>query len=291
MRYVDRAGLLVIAAATLWGTTGTAQALGPPNTTPLGVGATRLVIGGAGLIVVAKLRGCLKLPRAAPFGSLALAGIGMAAYQPLFFGAVARTGVALGTVVAIGSAPVFTGLFSFWLDRWRPHTSWLVATASALSGILLISGLPLNADSVGIALAAGAGLAYAVFVVGSKVVLRSMAPMGAMAWGFGLAAALSLPMLFYADVSWVFDARGGAMAAWLGVVATAVAYVAFGHGLRSTEVPNATTLTLAEPLTAGALGVALLGERPGMWGWLGMLLIFFGLTLLSWRGWERSDPG
>ena len=41
--------LAVIAAAVLFGTTGTSQALGPDGTTPLGVGAVRLLIGGTAL--------------------------------------------------------------------------------------------------------------------------------------------------------------------------------------------------------------------------------------------------
>jgi hypothetical protein len=40
----------VLRAAALFGTTGTAQALGPAATTPLGVGAARLVIGGLALL-------------------------------------------------------------------------------------------------------------------------------------------------------------------------------------------------------------------------------------------------
>ena len=39
-------------------------------------------------------------------------GACVAAYQATFFAAVDDTGVAVGTVVAIGSAPVFTGLLA-----------------------------------------------------------------------------------------------------------------------------------------------------------------------------------
>ncbi len=41
--------LAVLAAALLFGTTGTVEALGPDDTTPLSVGAVRMVIGGTGL--------------------------------------------------------------------------------------------------------------------------------------------------------------------------------------------------------------------------------------------------
>ena len=49
------AAVLVILAAVLWGTTGTAQELGPEGIDPLVVGWVRLAIGGAGLVAVAAL--------------------------------------------------------------------------------------------------------------------------------------------------------------------------------------------------------------------------------------------
>ncbi len=45
--------IAILAAAVLFGTTGTAQALGPHETTPLAVGVMRMVVGGTGLAVVA----------------------------------------------------------------------------------------------------------------------------------------------------------------------------------------------------------------------------------------------
>jgi DME family drug/metabolite transporter len=50
----------VLLAAALFGTTGTAQALGPSCTIPLGVGAARLVIGGLALLAVLPVVGARK---------------------------------------------------------------------------------------------------------------------------------------------------------------------------------------------------------------------------------------
>jgi DME family drug/metabolite transporter len=44
---------------------------------------------------------------------------------------------------------------------------------------------------------------------------------------------------------------------------------------------TAVTLSLAEPLTAGLLGVYLLGEQLAPAGWMGILLLFGGLALIS----------
>ena len=129
--------LQVLAAATLFGTTGTAQALGPSGTTPLGVGAARLVVGGAALVLVLpwvggsrRAAGRLVLTR---WGLLA--GVMTAFYQVCFFAGVARAGVALGTLVTIGSGPVFTGLLSWVLLRERPGRAFVLATLLALAGL------------------------------------------------------------------------------------------------------------------------------------------------------------
>ncbi|MFQ5437137.1 MAG: EamA family transporter, partial [Anaerolineae bacterium] len=52
--------LLVIAAAILWGTTGTSQALAPAAATPLTIGALRLAIGGLALLGLALANGRLR---------------------------------------------------------------------------------------------------------------------------------------------------------------------------------------------------------------------------------------
>ncbi len=50
---------MVLIAALLWGTTGTARALAPSSATPLSVGAIRIAIGGALLVALALARGTL----------------------------------------------------------------------------------------------------------------------------------------------------------------------------------------------------------------------------------------
>ncbi len=131
----------VLAAAVLFGTTGTAQALGPDGASPLGVGAVRLAVGGLALLLVLPLvggtaRAAVGLWRT-PVGLLA--GLCTALYQVCFFAAVDRAGVALGTLVTIGSGPVFAGLLGAVLLRERVETSWLVATGTCVGGLALLS--------------------------------------------------------------------------------------------------------------------------------------------------------
>src|SRR3954447_7310517 len=93
----------VLLAAVLFGTTGTAQALGP-SASPLTVGAVRIAVGAALLLLVQRLAARGSAGRW-PLGPQLLGAIGVAGYQLCFFAAVKDTGVAVGTVVALGSAP------------------------------------------------------------------------------------------------------------------------------------------------------------------------------------------
>lgn len=273
-----RAALWLLAAAVLWGTTGTAQALGGAEGSPLAVGAMRLLLGSAGLW----LFGARAMVRP-PWRWLTVGGVAMAVYQVAFFTGVARAGVALGTVVAIGSAPVVAGLLAWAARREPPTARWWAATALAVVGVALIAGRPEEVDQGGVIFAVLAGVAYAVATLASKYLLDVMAPTAAMAAMFGVAAVLLLPLLAGADLGWLTTPGGLLAALWLGLGATTASYIAFARGLRHATVGQATTIALAEPATATLLGFLLLAERPPLPAWAGIGLVITGLTILSPR--------
>lgn len=278
-----RAALWLITAAVLWGTTGSAQALGGAEDSPLTVGAMRLVIGSVGLIIF----GARSMVRP-PVRWLAVGGIAMAVYQVAFFSGVARAGVALGTVVAIGSAPIVAGLLAWFARKEPPAGRWWLATVLAVVGVALIAGQPQDVDIAGVGSAVLAGVAYAVATLASKYLLDRMAPTAAMAAMFGVAAVLLLPLLPGAEMGWLTRPQGVAAALWLGLGATTAAYVAFARGLQGATVGHAATMGLAEPATATLLGVVLLAERPPPAAWIGVALVGAALVALSSRQRART---
>lgn len=273
----------ILCGAALWGTTGTAQALAPAGAQPLAVGALRLVTAALALGVILLVRRKGGAARQVALHKALLAATCMAAYQVLFFAGVEATGVAVGTVVGIGSAPVAAGLLGLLFRAERPDWRWVTATLLAVAGsVLLISARgEMHVDPMGLALAVGAGLAYATFSLVSKDLLQQQPVEVVMTVVFGLGALLLFPLLFTQPLAWALEARGAAVVLWLGVMATALAYLLFGIGLRHTAVSTAITLSLAEPLTAGLLGVLLLGEQLSAAGWAGLALILAGLVVVS----------
>jgi DME family drug/metabolite transporter len=91
-------------------------------------------------------------------------GFGVAAYQPLCFNAVSRTGVAMATFLAIGVAPVVTGLARWLLGRQRPSRRWWLATGIACGGVgfLSLGGGRLSLSVVGVLVAVAAGACYSL---------------------------------------------------------------------------------------------------------------------------------
>ncbi len=276
---------LVLIASVLWGTNGTAQALAPEGALPAVIGALRLAVGGALLMAFAAWRGGFRQGGRWPLMITLLAGASIAAYQLCFFAAVVRTGVAVGTVVAIGSSPVLAGMIGYLARHEKPTRTWAIATTLAVigCGLLLAAGSSIQVDLVGVLLAIGAGGAYACFAVVSKTLLEKHPPEAVMAAAFCVGAVLLLPLLPGADLTWLAQPAGFGVVLHLGVVTLALAYTVFAYGLQRVPVATATTLTLAEPLTASMLGVFFLREHLTAQAVLGIGLIFAGLGLISIR--------
>ncbi len=286
MARTDRAGpLLVLTAAVLWGSSGVAQELGPPGITPPSVAAFRVLLGGVLLLaVVVGLQGRQRLAEVVRDGRgpALLASIAMAGFQLGYFGGIRLTGVAVGTLVAIGSAPVAAGLLDLLRGR-APGLRWLAATLVTVVGAGLLLVPADGADAVrpaGVALALLAGASYATYTVASKGLIETgVTTTAAMAMPFVGASVVLLPTLLFVDVAWAATARGLAVIVWLGVVGIATGYTLFALGLRRIEAARATTLTLAEPLTAALLAVVVLDERLTGAALVGAALMGLGLLL------------
>jgi drug/metabolite transporter, DME family len=278
----------VLTAAICFGTTGTVQAIGPAAS-PVAVGAARIVLGGALLVAIARALG-VRMPR--PSATVLGVAVAIVVYQLAFFAAVKLTGVAVGTVVAIGTGPAAAGLLGRLVNGERLSGRWALATACAAAGVLLLAGEGgRTVDPAGIALAVAAGAGYAACTVLSKrLLIAGHGPEGVMAAGFGGAAVLLVPVLLLAGPGFLGDPAGLGMALYLGAIPTALAYVLFSRGLRSLSSGETATLVLAEPLTAALLGIVALGEQPSLAAAIGAALVLAGLVVLA-AGGRRAPAG
>lgn len=282
---------LILAAATLWGTTGTVASFAPAGASPLAIGAGTMGIGGlltlalAGRSALAVLRRGPQVLRWALLGAL-----GVVIYPLAFYTSMAWAGVAVGTVVSLGCAPVFAALLERVLDGAVLTRRWVAATGAAAGGcaLLVVAGGhgPSDGARVPAAVALGllAGAAYAGYAYYAGRLIRhghsSRAAMGAL---FGLGAVLLVPLFALTGGELLASDRGLAVVGYLAVIPMCLAYLLFGAGLVRVRASAATVLTLFEPVVAAALGVAVVGERLNPWGWGGVALVVAGLLMLTVR--------
>jgi len=283
MQWLKQGHLFILGAAILFGTAGTARAFAPEGMGPAFIGALRLAIGGPTLLAIAAATPRQHAPTAGlPLGMTLLAVAGVCLFQVCFFAAIIRTGVAVGTLVAIGSAPVAAGLLEAIIYRVPVTPRWIAAACLSIGGcsLLVTAGNDVTLDIGGILLAAGSGLGYALYQVASKRLVKNRSPVKVMAVVLCAGAILLTPCLATPAIYLLASWRGLATALFLGVVATAGAYALFARGLITVPVSRAALLGLMEPLTASLLGVFILGEYLTAPAWIGAALIICGLFVV-----------
>ena len=278
--------LLVLGAAVLWGTTGTAQSFSDGTLSPYWVGALRLLIAsGFFLIYAASISGPTRLGSqlAALDWRRALgAGACMAAYNLTFFAGVKATGVAVGTALAIGSGPIWAGMLQL-AGGARPGAGWWAGTLLAVGGgVLLVFGRggDIQADPLGIVLCLASGLTYALYALLNKHLVQRSTPAVTTLGVFFTGALLALPAAGFWAGPLQITASGWLVVGFLGVASTGIAYLLFTTGLRSISAASGVSLALMEPVTAFLLALILVGERPDPPAYVGLAALLAGLAIV-----------
>jgi DME family drug/metabolite transporter len=271
--------LAVLAAASLFGTTGTALSKGPVGTDPWAAASLRLCLGGTLLVILSHrhLRDIRSHARWVTLGALGVAG-----YQTMFFASTERTGVAVAALTTIGTSPLASRVIGAIRRRPPPDPLWWLAAVVLGAGLVLqfAGGGTSDVEVLGVAFAVVAGISYAVYAeAGSVLIVRGVQSTASMAAIFAGGAVLTLPILLVADLHWVVEARGALMITYQGVITLTLAYVAFGWGLRRLVPSVVVMLTILEPAIASVLAVLVLDESLSAVSWVGAGLILAGLPI------------
>jgi DME family drug/metabolite transporter len=285
--------LFVVSAAVLWGTVGVAtqSIYGLAETNPLSIGFFRLAFA-APVLVLACRAVCgpawHRVERR-DFRRMGLIGAMLALYQACFFGAIERVGVAVATLVTLCTAPVIVALLSVVVLRERPNRGVLLALACALAGTALLVDLQgggrTTQDSLaGVALSLGSAFGYAVVALLSRALAGRYHPLQPIALGFPVGALVLFVLAAPAGLAAAYPPPGWALLLYLGLVPTALGYLLFFTGMRTTSAATASIATLIEPLTAAILAIALFGERLGPSGSIGAVLLVVAMVVLYREG-------
>jgi drug/metabolite transporter, DME family len=273
----------VLLAAVLFSTSGTAQQVANAGSSPLGVGTMRLLCGGVLLLLLLPLFGQQRMDVVRMWRSRAVivAALASALFQVTFFAGVQGAGVALGTLLVVGTAPIVAGVLGLLFLRQRLTASWAIATAVCLAGLGLLSSEGISGGTTtGVLLSVLAGSAIATYTVAAKHILETGThPVALMASTFIFGGVLLLPLLALQPLAWLLTARGIALVLYLGIITMAGANWLHIRGLTVLGPAPVTTLMLAEPLMAAVLGVVLLSETLSGLAITGLVLVMCGLLL------------
>lgn len=292
--------LLVSLAGVLWGTTGPVVAV-LHRSTGLGaltIGFWRLVVSAVVMLAICVWRwGTLRTALRDHPVALLVAGVGLAAYQGLYFLSVVWTGVSVATLVSLGLAPVVTAGWEALRDRRRPSTTHLVVLLVALAGLVLIAsdGAPAAGPRpvAGLLAAIGSGTVYAVVTLVCERIAGEVDGIVQTTVMSVVGAVALLPVALATGITAAaVDVPAALGLLYIGAVATALAYVAFTAGLRSTPSSVASVLTLWEPITAAVIAVVVLSEPLGLLTAAGsglLVLAVLVLSLTAGRGRRRPD--
>ena len=256
--------LFLLVSCLLFSVTGTLQQLAPEGHTPVVITEVRMLLGSLTILAWCLLNH--RLPSnwsAVPWKPMLIAVASVLLYQLLFFYSVAEVGVAVGSVVAIATTPLWAAAVAFLLFRKKPSKFWVFATVLAIAGVFLINfGGGLQAQSVDwkLLLPVAAGLCYGEEIIAVGKVVEKLNPETTMLLEMGLVAVLLLPVTFFFPTKWIFTTGGILVSLGLGVVTAGIAYPCFTYGIKYTSPVVASTLALTEPLMAAALGIFFLNE-------------------------------
>lgn len=289
--------LLVCLAAMLWGTVGIAtQAIYQQSElSAVTVGFYRLVFA---FPIVALL--CWKIVgkkiydvSARNYLKMMFVGVMLALYQVFYFAAIGYVGVAVATLITLCTAPVLVAVASVIFLKEPLTSSTLKALVCALFGTVLLVGYPGDSVSrqvllVGVCLALGSALGYAVVALIGRSIAQICHPVHSTTVSFGVGALVLFPLAAANMFSVSYTVPTWSLLVYVGLVPTAAAYTLFFWGMRNIKASTASILTLLEPLTATVLAWFLFNERLAVSGLAGAALLMFAIVLL-YRGEKQAD--
>jgi drug/metabolite transporter (DMT)-like permease len=194
--------------------------------------------------------------------------------------------------IIVAAAPLFVALLALRFDAEERATGTrLAGLLLGLAGVVALMGIDVAGRSAELLGALAILFSAFCYAVGPMVLKRHFAdidPRASMGAALAVAAVILTPFAALDRPASVPSGEAIASLLVLGLFCTAAAFVFYGALVAEAGPGRALVITYVAPVVAVALGVAVLGERPGAGAVAGLLLILAG-SWLSTDG--RLPPG
>ena len=296
---------MLAALVVMWGSSFMFIKLGLVNVPTATLVAARLVLGALILLIVLTMRGA-RLPPLMQNGGkvwgnyaiLALLG-NCIPFTAITWGQQRTDSALAGILMAV--MPLATMVLAHYFVRGEHMTrNRVIGFVLGFAGIAVLMG-PSAFDRVAgqslatlsqLAILLGA-LCYAANSVLTRILARGDDVLVASAAMLLIASVMALPVALVVDKPWQLAPGFTSVAAivWLGVGPTAIATVVYFKLIASAGPTFMSLVNYMSPAVAVFLGVALLGEAPGLNAYIALALILLGIAVSQWHSAPLRDRG
>jgi drug/metabolite transporter (DMT)-like permease len=226
---------------------------------------------------------------------LVVCGLALAANLVSYFIAIRQTGVAVAIFLSY-LAPLYVAFIAPHLEGGRTEGAVYVVLGIGLAGMALILVPGLTGESVkltpyGLFFAVFAGVMYTVYLIGGKQLRRRNVHATTIVFAMALlAAVVLLPLGLLQSTAAEFTVRNFAIAAFLGIVCTALTFSLVMDGMHYIKVQHSAIMGYVEPVSAPIYALLILGQVPSVWTIAGGALIIGAGVIVVRYGAAEIEP-
>jgi drug/metabolite transporter (DMT)-like permease len=288
--------LLLLALATLWGSSYTFIKVGVETIPPVTLIPVRTLIAATILVSIIKLRG-LSLPRDAATWRRFLIQACLNSVVPFTLIAWAEQTVDAGLATILNSTtPIFTFVLTVLIVRHEPVTKRkMFGVGAGLAGICLIIGME-ALSGLGDQLPAqfailAASMAYAGAAIFGKN-FRGLDPMMPAAGSMISGAIILIPVSLIVDRPWTLSPSAESIGALIGlsVFSTALAFVIFFRLMQTLGSVGVTAQAYLRVPIGVAIGVIFLGETVTSTAGIGLICVIVGVAAMTLPSRKKPEP-
>ena len=283
---MSRADLLVLLAALIWGLAYLAQKTAMADLGPAAFVASRATVAALVLLPFALREGG---PR--PWGFMAMGGLAFFAAAVIQQHGIVTASVsntAFLTALYVIVAPILAFVV------WRRPADWRIWAGAvlALAGAFALAGGSLDRFGPGdwlVTLSAVGWAAYMLVTERAGLAARPLsytagvfATVAVLAWPLAAAKAEIVPSALIAAVPEIL---------FVGVFSSALTFGLMSVAMRRIPAPRAAILLASEAVFAALAAAYVLGERLGLWGWVGAALILVAVIIVQLPARATKAPG
>ena len=212
-------------------------------------------------------------------------GVLLVCMNMAFYEAIDRLPLGIAVTIEFLGPLTLATVFS----RRRRDLIWI---ALAAAGVASFAGLPGGAalDRVGLVFAFIAGACWACYVLVAKRVGRAWAGSEGLAASMAVAAIVLAPFGILSGGSRLVDPELLLEAALVGIFSAAIPFALELAALRRLTATSYGVLTSLEPAVAGAAGLVLLGQRPGVPAVVAAVLVVSASIGITRSASGRAEP-